>query len=238
MSIGNYATSKNYGQTELGPLLDPLRKMKLSAFGMWKQVGDERTPEKVKEVVDEYWDIQISDEEADQILELAQEYGGSQAHNAFGIVLCPIYTRIGWTTGGHTGGDVPLFALGPGRPVGLLDGPDVGKATAAALGLDLDHLNRRLFQEAIQALPGATVTIEEPTPNNFVVKVEREGQTAELPANKNLLRLGDETIELEGVVVCVRDEGTLKAYLPMQAVNLITGETEELPEVHASATSP
>jgi len=178
MSIGNYATSKTYAHTELDQLLDPLRKMKLSAFGMWAKVGNEKTPEKVKSVVETYWRITISDEEAGRILQRAAEFGGTEAHNAFGGVLCPAHTSIGWTTHGHTGGDVPLFAFGPGRPVGLLD-----------------------------------------------------GQTAELPANKNLLKLADRTVEPEGVVVCVRDEQISTAYLPLEAVNVITGTGAELPAV-------
>jgi alkaline phosphatase len=229
MSIGNYATSKTYGDTELDAVLDPLRKMKLTAYGMWKKLGDEPTAEKVRRVVEEYWGMAIGDDEARRIVERAAEYGQGSAHYAFGRVLCPEHTCIGWTTHGHTGGDVPLHAFGPGRPVGLLDGPDVGRVTAAALGLDLDNLNRRLFREATEALPDARVTIVEPTSGNHVVQIEHDGRTARLPANKNLLELDGRTTELEGVVVCVDEHDPPRAYLPEQAVHLIAGAPAPLP---------
>jgi alkaline phosphatase len=57
MSIGNYATSKTYSQMKLEQLLDPIKKMRLSASGLWRKVGNEKTPEKVKSVVKTYWGI-------------------------------------------------------------------------------------------------------------------------------------------------------------------------------------
>ena len=50
MSTGNYATSESYSWIRLGQLsetikqaniLDPLRKMRLSAYGMFKEIGKE-----------------------------------------------------------------------------------------------------------------------------------------------------------------------------------------------------
>ena len=45
---------------------------------------------------------------------------------------------VGWTTGGHTGVDVTLFAAGPGSEAfgGVLRNEEVGRRLAAALGLD------------------------------------------------------------------------------------------------------
>jgi len=237
MSIGNRATDKSYRHTSVEDLIGPLRNMKRSAKTLWAKLEGDLTIGKVKTVVAEYWGLKISDADAADVLEVADGYGEGAKHSAFGEVLCAKYTCLGWTTHGHAGGDVPLHAFGPGRPVGVVDGPDVAQITAAAFGLDLERLNRRLYQEATEALPDANVTIEQPTPHNFVIQVERKGRTARLPANKNLLQLDDRTIELEGVVVCVRDGQTRKAYLPMQAVKLITGVSESLPAVAPRAAT-
>jgi alkaline phosphatase len=228
MSIGNYATGKNYSQMKLEALLQPLKKMKLSSLGLWRKLGAHKTPEKVKEVVQEFWGLDITDQEAQQILDIAQEYGGG-SNFGFGEVLCPKYTYIGWTTHGHTGGDVPLFAFGPYRPIGLLEGPDIGKMSAQALGMNLKPLNERLFQEATTALEGGQVTIDKSDPANPVVKITYQEKKAELPVNKNILKLDGETIQLEGVVVYAPDTG--KAYLPSQAINLIKGSASTLPSV-------
>jgi len=229
MSIGNRATDKSYTRTSVDDLVGPLRNMKRSANTLWAKLGEDPPAETVKTAVAEYWGLAISDADARDVLQVAAGYGGASKHSALGEVLCPRHTCIGWTTHGHAGGDVPLHAFGPGRPSGVIEGPDVGTITAAAFGLDFARLNRRLFREATQALPGARVTIEQPTPDNFVVRVEHGGRLAELPANRNLLRLDGRTIELEGVVVCVRDGETRTAYLPMQAVELIAGASAPLP---------
>lgn len=228
MSIGNSATSANYSQMNLEALVEPLRKMKLSARGLCRALGPNHTPEKVQEVVEKFWGIRLTGEEARQILALAQKYGNNP-HDAFGEVICPKHTAIGWTTHGHCGGDVPLFAFGPRRPAGLLDGPDIGKTCARALDLNLDRLNARLFQETTRALPGGQVSIDRTDPENPVVMVSFQGKQAELPVNKNILKLDGKNINLEGLVILAPDTG--KVYLPLEAVNVLRGSPGPLPAI-------
>ncbi len=228
MSIGNMATSGSYSQMKLEALVEPLQKMKLSTKGLWRKLEGDASPEKVQGVVKKYWGLELADEEAGQIITLAQKYP-QNPYNAIGEIICPRHTCIGWTTHGHTGGDVPLFAFGPHRPVGLVDGPDIGTISAQALGLDLERLNARLFQEAGGALPGGQVSIDTGDPENPVVKIFFQGKQAEFPVNKNILRLDGESISLEGVVVYAPHTG--KAYIPLQAVNLITGSPGRLPAI-------
>ncbi len=228
MSIGNMATNGNYSQMKVEALLEPLKRMRLSAPGLWREMGPDTSPVKVQEVVEKFWGIKLTDEEAGQILALAQKYGNNP-YNAFGEIICPKHTVIGWSTHGHTGGDVPLFAFGPQRPAGLLDGPDIGKTCAQALGLNLDRLNARLFQEATGALAGGQVDIDKSDPENPVIKISFQGKQAELPVNKNILKLDGNQINLEGVVVYAPNTG--KAYLPLEAVNLIKGSPGNLPAI-------
>jgi alkaline phosphatase len=53
---------------------------------------------------------------------------------------------VGWSTGGHTGVDVGLYAWGPGRErfVGLHENTEVSRLIAELLGLDLDAETARL----------------------------------------------------------------------------------------------
>lgn len=228
LSIGNYATSGSYSRMKLEALVGPLQKMKVSAQAVWRQMGPEVTPENLQKVVKEYWGLSPTDEEAAQIMALARTYG-SNPHNALGEILCRKHTCLGWTTHGHTGGDVPLFAFGPHRPVGLVDGPDIGHICARALGLSLERLNSRLFVDAAGALAGGEVAVDRSDPENPVVKISYQGKKAELPVNKNILRLDGRTIPLEGVVVYASH--TDKAYLPLQAVQLIKGSPGALPAI-------
>jgi alkaline phosphatase len=124
---------------------------------------------------------------------------------------------------------VPLFSFGPGRPVGLLDSPEIGTLTARALGLDLDALNRRLHVDLRQAIPHAEVRVVASAPNNLVVRVTLGDKEARLPVNKNVLVLNGEASELEGTVVFI--PATNKVYVPLQAVQRITDRQTFLPSV-------
>ena len=221
MSIGNSSARGSSTQMPEKDLLEPLRRMKLSAPGMWKKLGKDQTPANIKRIVKEYWGMAITDADANQILAVAKR-DKDTPQNAFGEVLCPKYTVIGWTTHSHCGGDVPLFAFGPGRPAGLVDSPEIGRLIARALGLDLEKLTERLFVDAKQAFAEGKVTLDAADKQNPVVAIEFQGKTARLPVNKNLLQLGGKTVELEGVVVYASDTG--KAYIPVQAVRIIRGE--------------
>ncbi len=221
MSIGNSSARGSSTQLKDTELLEPLRRMKLSARGLWKKLGAEKTPAGVQRVVKQYWGIEITDEDAKKILAVA-ERDKDNPHNAFGEVLSAKYTAIGWTTHGHCGGDVPLFAFGPGRPAGLVDGPEIGRVIARALGMDLQRLNERLFVDAKTAFADGKITLDTADKENPVVRIEWDGKTARLPVHKNLLHLDGKTVELEGVVVYAADTG--KAYIPAQAVGLIRGK--------------
>jgi alkaline phosphatase len=228
MSIGNNATSERYSRMKLGALdkpvptdtlLGPLGGMHLTAYGVWRKMGKDVSPSRLKEVVHAYWGMEITDEEANQIITAGEKYP-KVAYWGLGEVLSAKHTSSGWTTHGHTGGDVPLFACGPGHPVGLVDAPDLGRKMAEAMGLDLDRLTQRLFLDAGPAFPKGKVTVVTDG-DNLVVKITLPDKTAELPVNKNILMTDGRSEELEGVVVYAPNTG--KAYIPSQAVVRLRG---------------
>ena len=238
MSIGNRATNNSYSQMGIEELIGPLKKMNVSAPEMWRRLcaprdpsevsPDEIKPQDVQAIVQECWGVSLSLNEARQLLQVAGQ-DPDNPHDAFGAIVCPKSTNLGFNTHGHTGGDVPLFAYGPGRPVGLFDGPEIGKVTARALGLDLERLSARLFVDLERAIGDARVSVEAGESGNRVVRIERSNQTAELPVNKNLLVFAGRSIELEGLVVYIPD--TKKVYVPLQAVQIITGQQVSLPAI-------
>jgi alkaline phosphatase len=238
MSIGNRATNSSYAQTSIEELIAPLQRMKTSAPEMWRRLCAPRSPsevapgdikpEKVQAVVQECWGVALTLNEARQLLQIAGE-DRDNPHNAFGALICPKATSVGFNTHGHAGGDVPLFAFGPGRPAGLLDAPQIGRLTARALGLDVEQLNQRLFVDAQRAIAGAQVTVEARAPGGLVARIAVRDKVAELPVNTNLLRLDGRTIELEGLVVYIPN--TKKLYVPLQAAQIIAGQSLSLPPI-------
>ncbi|MFH1490116.1 MAG: hypothetical protein ABII06_14530, partial [Pseudomonadota bacterium] len=170
---------------------------------------------------------------AEKILALAQKYEKEpprQPYYAFGEVLCSKYTYVGWSTHGHSGGDVPLHAYGPGRPSGVVDGPGIGKSCADAMGLSLEKLNQRLFADAAEAFSGGQVTVDKSDPENPVLRITYMGKRAEMPVNKNILRIGETQETLEGVAVYAPKTG--RAYIPMDAVHMIKGIRGHLPDIN------
>ena len=228
LTIGNRRSDSYYARLQPEALITPLKKMQLSAPALWRRLGENKTPETIQEAVTKYWGLALSLEDAQQILEISQKHG-KEGHYALGEAICPKYTDIGWTTHGHTGGDLPLFASGPDRPIGLLDAPDIGRVCAQALGLDLDKLSARLFVDARQAFPEAAVQLDRTNPYNHTVRFTHQGRQAILPVNKNILNLDGQQLLLEGIVVYIPD--TDKIYLPRQAIQLIQGDGKPLPVI-------
>jgi alkaline phosphatase len=216
MSVGNRGTGKNYSKMTPEQLVGPLKKMRLTAAGIWRKAEGSKT--RLKELINEYWGIDPSDEEMKKIMGLASDYGSYPA-TAIGEVLSATRTVVGWTTHGHTGGDVPLFAYGPGSPRGLLDAPALGSLMAEVLGLNLSELTERLFAEASDSLKGFKVSFDQGDRGNAVLRVKGKGIEAQLHIDKNILRLGEKETPLEGVTVHVEETG--KTYIPRQAIKLI-----------------
>ena len=234
LSIGNAATNATYSQTTAEALLEPLRKMKASAGAIWQGLGPQPTVESLKMAVQRNWGLAIGDAEATRILALAATYG-SGAAGALGEVLCPAHTVLGWTTHGHTGGDVPLHGFGPGKPSGVVDGPEIARICASAMGLNLEKLNGRLFVEPATALDGATVGVDRTDAANPVVTIAYRAIQARLPVNKNILQLAAGEVPLEGVVV---EDKTGRVFVPLQAVYAIAGKGKPLPGVGMPGSVP
>jgi alkaline phosphatase len=83
------------------------------------------------------------------VLRAAAAAPDSLARDAILVALSGIESRrarVGWSTGGHTGVDVGLYAFGPGRErfAGLHENTDIARLIAGLLGLDLKAETTRL----------------------------------------------------------------------------------------------
>ena len=95
--------------------------------------------------------------------------------------------------------------------------------------MNLEQVTNRLHVDLQQALPGARVSVDSPTTGGLIVHVELDGETAELPVNKSVLIRDGQTTQLEGLVVYMAD--IQKVFVPLQAVQLMTGKQDPLPSV-------
>lgn len=215
ITIGSTDTSKSYDKEPLSTFIGPLQKAKLTGEGLEKMFNAARS--NVREVMEQYYGISdLTDSEVKAI----QETKSGSMNYTVGPMISK-RAKIGWTTGGHTGGDVTLYSYTPGdgRLTGVLDNTQIAKYMAQVLSLDLEATTERLFVPAREAYTakGAEVDWDITDPKNPVVVVTKGSDTLRLPIHTNLAELNGTSIALEGVVVFNGE----KTFVPRQAIDLL-----------------
>ncbi|MDY8021380.1 alkaline phosphatase [Paenibacillus polymyxa] len=210
LTIGSSDTTSNYDKTPLASFIDPLKKVKLTGEGLEAKLNADRS--NIKEVLSTYFGItDLTDEEVKTIKDAKE---GSMNY-AVGPIISK-RANIGWTTGGHTGGDVVLYTYAPNgdRPTGVIDNTDVNKYMTRVLGLDLDTVSKQLFVPAKAAFEAKGAKF---TADTKVITVTKGSNKLELPVYKNAATLNGKNTTLNGVVVF----NGVDYFVPQQAIDLI-----------------
>ncbi|MGW8442149.1 alkaline phosphatase [Paenibacillus sp. S33] len=210
LTIGSSDTTSNYDKTPLASFIDPLKKAKLTGEGLEAKLNADRS--NIKEVLSTYFGItDLTDEEVKTIKDAKE---GSMNYAAGPIISKR--ANIGWTTGGHTGGDVVLYTYAPNgdRPTGVIDNTDVNKYMTRVLGLDLDTVSKQLFVPAKAAFEAKGSKF---TADTKVITVTKGSNKLELPVYKNIATLNGKNTTLNGVVVF----NGVDYFVPQQAIDLI-----------------
>ena len=220
LSIG-VRTDPNYSTTDDDFVTGPMRRARLTAEGLGRIIAKDTSEAKIREAFADHWGITDLKTEEFSLIQNRPEGAAPQS------VLAPILSRrarLGWTTGGHTGGDPYLFSFGPGRISGLWENTDIGRYVAKKMGFTFPEINRRLFVDAASAFltAGFSTVIERTDPTNPVLVVSRGEAKARLPLSKNLVLVNGKVIELEGIVVLA--EKLDKVFVPRQAVEVVISE--------------
>lgn len=108
---------------------------------------------------------------------------------------------LGFTTHGHTGEDVFLYAFGPGKPSGLLENTDLPVKMADFLGFSLE-IYRSWYVDGKTLLEkqGYDVMLKTGTANPEMMA--KKGKTVlRFPENKNFYMSNDDKIPLKSVTV-------------------------------------
>ncbi|MDQ1281281.1 MAG: alkaline phosphatase [Thermoproteota archaeon] len=215
LSLGNYYQNKNsighdYVATTIEDVITPLQKMEISSTGLVKLIGTPVTDANIKTIVNDYWNIALTDDDVTAINALlvdTPERPKVSLEYAISEIVCKKYTVFGWTTHGHTGDDVPLWAWGPkdSTPVGHYDNTDLAKIAAKALDVSLSKTNEKLYVNVEDAFPSQW-TIDKTDPLNMVLEITVDGKTATLPISKDVMTITKNnghvrTFMLEGITV-------------------------------------
>jgi len=223
MTIGSYSDPE-YESTTVEDVIGPLKGMKLNSIGVASKIGNDLSSDNIKAQLKTWWDIDATDDDVTEILELYDNGNGIELYYAISEVISRNHTVIGWTTHGHTGEDVPLWAYGPGHPTGYIDNTEIAGCIAEELGFDLKESNSCLFVEVGEFfskdngdghLDENGYLLDMTDPSNPVLKIG----DSELPVSKDLLIKDGVTHELEGIVVYA--PVTDRVYVPAEVLSLV-----------------
>ncbi|MGJ7920792.1 alkaline phosphatase [Neobacillus sp. LXY-4] len=190
LTIGNRSTDKTYMDSGADLFVKPLKKAELTLEGALATLEDDRG--NLREVAASYGLKDLSGAEwrrlkyADGDKGLEKEMSRMLSRRA----------KLGFTTYGHTGEDVFLYAFGPGKPGGLIDNTEIAGVVARHLGFELNggvrYVEAREFFEG----KGYGVKVRGARSANPVLVVERDGEVLEYPENKNyFVKNGVEQVE-------------------------------------------
>jgi len=224
MTIGNWASNSTYSKMPLSAVIDPLKNATMTGYALMELLRNDVTADNVRSNVSAHYGLDLNDDEVANIMSAYNATSGEWDVDT-DYLLGPIMSErsfIGWTTSGHTGEDVTLYAYGPGAPSGLLDNTELPHVAAKAMGVDLELTNKALYVEAETtfACMGLGTGIDSADPQNLELVVTCKGkEVARLTLSTDILEVCGKTCELSGLVVYSEKSG--KAYVPQDAIQLL-----------------
>lgn len=180
ITMGNIATTGTYDTTPVSAYIDPLKEATMTVEGALSFLKEDKS--NLEEAAALYGLKNLTDKER-TALETSEKLAATMAK------LLAERANIGYTTGGHTGDDVFLYAYGPNKPTGLVENTDLANVMAETMGFKLDQLTSSLYIDAKPALEkkGFKVTIDQSDSNNPVLVAQKGNTTYEMPENKNTI---------------------------------------------------
>lgn len=216
ISIGSQATSGDYDKRPLSDFIAPLLKAKLTGEGLEGKFNEDFS--NVERVMAEYFGI--TDLTADEIAAIKGTKAGSMNYTVGPMIAKR--ANIGFTTGGHTGEDIPLYVYAPGNVsqlTGTVENTDIARYIAKAMDVNLDDVTRKLFVHAGEAAAqhGATISFADSV-TDPVLTLTRGGVEVRLLVYTNIATVNGQRVELEGVSV---HDGQGNVYIPQSAIDFL-----------------
>ena len=182
ITIGNENTNSTYDKLNISNYIIPLKKATMTVEGALSQLKPDRS--NLEEVAKLYGLDNLTTEEKATIHATAT----NNLSSTF-VKLLSKRANIGFTTGGHTGEDVFLYAYGPQRISGLVDNTDLAKEMAKFMGVNLDKLTNELYinAEVVLKKKGYTTSMDLSDKENAVLVVKKGKTTYKIPENKNII---------------------------------------------------
>jgi alkaline phosphatase len=221
LTIGSYyqgtnAIGHSYTATTIADVVNPLKGMKISATGLVAKLKGVTDNSTIRSIFNQWWGLNITDADIGA-MNLADSYSISE-------YISKTYTVFGWTTHGHTGDDVPLWAYSTNgnTPSGHYDNTDLAQLVADALNFDLNVAQQRLYVNVADAFTASQWRLSTVDPKNPLLIITIDNKIALLPVSKDVITIYDTSINtytLEGLVVYAPMIN--QTFIPQEVVNLL-----------------
>ncbi len=194
ISMGNRQTSRSYAHTPVESFIQPLKKAKRTIEGAMQDLEPDRS--NIKQVAQLYGLDDLSNNEL-TMLKNSNHVGADLS------AMLAKKAQLGFTTGGHTGEDVFLYAYGPSHPSGYLENTELPEKMAAFMGFNLEKLSQSLFINAKDAFQkqGYVTKMDHSKKYNPVFVATKKDVSIEIPANKNIITVNGKPHSLNGVSI-------------------------------------
>jgi len=216
MTFGNNNIAKGYDKEPLDSFTKYIKNAKITGQGFESKINSDKS--NIRELFLENYNINdITDKEIENVKT------AKDVQEAVGKIVSS-RANIGWTTGGHVGGDVALYCYSTDPNAEIISGTvhnsDIGKYMEDLFNLNLEGLTDKLYLPARENFEekGATVEYDNSEKSNAVLKVTKDNTTIEFPMYKNYGIKDGKKIELNGLVI----HNGEKVYVPQSALDLIS----------------
>lgn len=212
ITIGNMDTTKGYDKKPLELFTTITGQSKLTGEGAAALLNEDKS--NAAQVAKDAFGIDLTQEEIDFVK------AEKNADSAFGRIVAK-RSGIGFTTGGHTGGDVALYCLATGNvsPLsGTVHNSEFGRYIENIMGSDLDKLTSELFIYSRDAFAakGAQVAFNWNN-GNPILEVSKDGVNYQFPTFKNYAIVNGEKVDIGGLTISNGE----KIFVPQGAVDLV-----------------
>ncbi|MEG0295539.1 MAG: alkaline phosphatase [Clostridium sp.] len=201
LSIGNSDTTGTYDNIGFEDTVANLQWGKMS-LDQFNKVAVGKSDSEISALMSKYYGYKATQEE----INLAKEGKVNQ--------VVAKRSKLGYTTGGHTGGDVYLGVYAPAgveKLTGTVDNTELAKYVERSLGINLSETTEKLYKDQksnIESL-GATYSINKDDNDNPYALINKDGLEVKIHANSNIVEVnnGDKVLnhQLPGVSVLSED---------------------------------
>jgi alkaline phosphatase len=241
LTLGSYYQDSNtikhaYTATTIQDVVGPLQKMDISSTALAAKLSGTTDSAQMANIINQYWHFNLtaSDVNAIKAIMAGNSTGAGQPTKAatsldyaISEYVCAKYTVFGWTTHGHTGDDVPLWAWAPkNTPTGHYDNTDMAKITADALNLNLNAAQNELYVNASSVFKPSELSLNITDSANPVLVINHNGKTATLPISKDTITITTSrgftrTYNLEGLTIRAPMISSNQVFISQEVVDLL-----------------